>query len=99
MIGTRLGLETGQYRLVHRLFDGLSSERECTPRDLDVIPGLQATVATGETSAFPSCGHTAALPLGCFVPILLQKSFSTGDQNLSRPLMRFSDKYVRNLVS
>jgi hypothetical protein len=33
------------------------------------------------------------------VPILLQKSFSTADQNFSRPLMRFSDKYVRDLVS
>jgi hypothetical protein len=43
MIGTRLGLETGQYRLVHRLFDGLSSERECTPRDLDVIPAAGAS--------------------------------------------------------
>ena len=27
--------------------------------------------------------------------ILLQKSFSTADQNFSRPLVRFSDKYVR----
>jgi hypothetical protein len=27
--------------------------------------------------------------------MLLKKSFSTADQNFSRPLMRFSDKYVR----
>jgi hypothetical protein len=33
------------------------------------------------------------------VPILLQKSFSTADQNFSSPLMRFADKYVRDLVS
>jgi hypothetical protein len=33
------------------------------------------------------------------VPILLQKSFSTADQNFSRLLVRFSDKYVRDLVS
>jgi hypothetical protein len=31
----------------------------------------------------------------CSVPILLQKSFSTADQNFSRPLVRFSDKYVK----
>jgi hypothetical protein len=31
------------------------------------------------------------------VPILLQRSFSTADQNFSRPLVRFSDKYVRDL--
>src|SRR3984893_7079505 len=29
--------------------------------------------------------------------ILLQKSFSTADQNFSSPLVRFSDKYVRDL--
>jgi putative tryptophan/tyrosine transport system substrate-binding protein len=34
-----------------------------------------------------------------FWQILLQKSFSTADQNFSRPLMRFSDKYLRDLVS
>src|ERR1700730_3710997 len=27
--------------------------------------------------------------------MLLEKSFSTADQNFSRPLVRFSDKYVR----
>jgi hypothetical protein len=32
------------------------------------------------------------------VPILLQKSFSTTDQNFSGPLMRFSNKYVRDLI-
>ena len=32
-------------------------------------------------------------------PMLLKKSFSTTDQNFSGPLMRFSDKYVRDLVS
>jgi hypothetical protein len=31
--------------------------------------------------------------------MLLKKSFSTADQNFSRPLRRFSDKYVRGLVS
>jgi len=31
--------------------------------------------------------------------ILLQKSFSTADQNFSSPLVRFADKYVRDLVS
>jgi hypothetical protein len=31
--------------------------------------------------------------------IVLQKSFSTADQNFSSPLMRFADKYVRDLVS
>jgi hypothetical protein len=31
--------------------------------------------------------------------MLLKKSFSTADQNFSRPLMRFSDKNVRDLVS
>jgi hypothetical protein len=31
--------------------------------------------------------------------LLLKKSFSTADQNFSRPLMRFSDKNVRDLVS
>ena len=31
--------------------------------------------------------------------MLLKKSFSTADQNFSRPLVRFSDKYVRDLVS
>ena len=34
-----------------------------------------------------------------FWQILLQKSFSTADQNFSRPLMRSADKYVRDLVS
>jgi hypothetical protein len=28
----------------------------------------------------------------------LKKSFSIVDQNFPRPLMRFSDKYVRDLV-
>jgi hypothetical protein len=41
----------------------------------------------------------AELALGSFVPILLQKSFSTADQNFSSPLMRFADKYVRDLIS
>jgi hypothetical protein len=31
--------------------------------------------------------------------VLLKKSLSTADQNFSRPLMRFSDKNVRDLVS
>jgi len=31
--------------------------------------------------------------------ILLQKSFSTADQNFSSPLVRFADKYVGDLVS
>jgi hypothetical protein len=31
--------------------------------------------------------------------MLLKKSLSTADQNFSRPLMRFSDKNVRDLVS
>src|SRR5215469_10126867 len=31
----------------------------------------------------------------CFWPMLLKKSFSTADQNFPRPLMRFSDNYVR----
>jgi len=30
--------------------------------------------------------------------MLLKKSLSTADQNFSRPLMRFSDKNVRDLV-
>jgi len=30
---------------------------------------------------------------------LLQKSFSTADQNFSSPLVRFADKYVGDLVS
>jgi hypothetical protein len=34
----------------------------------------------------------------CFWQILLQKSFSIADQNFSSPLMRFADKYVRDLV-
>jgi hypothetical protein len=34
-----------------------------------------------------------------FWPIVLKKSLSTADQNFSRPLMRFSDKNVRDLVS
>jgi hypothetical protein len=33
------------------------------------------------------------------VPILLQKSFSTVIKFFSRPLVRFSDKYVSDLVS
>ena len=33
------------------------------------------------------------------VPILLQKSFSTADENFASPLMRFAHKYVRDLVS
>jgi hypothetical protein len=28
-------------------------------------------------SAFASCGHAAALALGCYVPILLQKSVAS----------------------
>jgi hypothetical protein len=32
-------------------------------------------------------------------PMLLKKSFSTADQNFPKPLMRFSDNYVRDLVS
>jgi putative ABC transport system substrate-binding protein len=32
-------------------------------------------------------------------PMLLKKSFSTADKNFSRLLMRFSDKYARDLVS
>jgi hypothetical protein len=35
----------------------------------------------------------------CNGPMLLKKSLSTADQNFSRPLMRFSDKNVRDLVS
>jgi hypothetical protein len=31
--------------------------------------------------------------------MLLKKSFSTADQNFPRPLKRFSDNYVRDLVS
>src|SRR6516162_7584952 len=31
--------------------------------------------------------------------MLLKKSFSTADQNFCRPLMRFSDKYVRGTSS
>jgi len=42
----------------------------------------------------------AAVNLQCNIdrvgPMLLKKSFSTADQNFSRPLMRFSDKYVRD---
>jgi hypothetical protein len=34
-----------------------------------------------------------------FGSMLLKKSLSTADQNFSRPLMRFSDKNVRDLVS
>jgi hypothetical protein len=34
-----------------------------------------------------------------FGSMLLKKSLSTTDQNFSRPLMRFSDKNVRDLVS
>jgi len=30
--------------------------------------------------------------------MLLKEAFSTADQNFSRPLTRFSDKYVRDLV-
>jgi hypothetical protein len=30
---------------------------------------------------------------------VLKKSFSTADQNFSSPLMRFSDKNMRDLVS
>jgi hypothetical protein len=30
-----------------------------------------------------SCGHTIEQALDCNVPILLQKSFSTGDQKFS----------------
>jgi len=33
------------------------------------------------------------------VPILLQKSFSTADQNFSSPLVRFADKYVREKLT
>src|SRR6516164_2268006 len=50
-------------------------------------------------SAFTGSGHGLALALVRVVPILLQKSFSTADQNFSSPLMRFADKYVRDLVS
>jgi hypothetical protein len=50
--------------------------------------GLVALCADGISgSACPM--HLAAV----------QKSFSTADQNLSRLLVRFSDKYVRDLVS
>jgi hypothetical protein len=42
-------------------------------------------------SAFTSCGHVHQKVSGGYVPILLQKSFSTADQNFSRLLVRFSD--------
>jgi len=41
----------------------------------------------------------AAAQKGRCWQILLQKSFSTVIKFFSRPLMRFSDKYVRDLVS
>jgi len=50
-------------------------------------------------SAFASCGQTAPGALFCHVSILLQKSFPTVIKFFSRPLVRFSDKYVRDLVS
>ena len=46
---------------------------------------------TDHVSAFASCGQSVAYALARCVPILLQKSFSTADQNFSRPLVRFSE--------
>src|ERR1700738_5100179 len=51
------------------------------------------------TSAFAGTGHQPPHAQGSNVPILLQKSFPTVIKFLSRLLMRFSDKYVRDLVS
>jgi hypothetical protein len=62
--------------------DRFGSKPECLPN--------------ARMSALASCGQTAPCAQFCHVPILLQKSFSTADQNFSRPLMRFSDKYVRD---
>jgi hypothetical protein len=50
-------------------------------------------------SAVTSCGHPFSGGLSGYVPILLQKLFSTVIKFFSRQLMRFSDKYVRDLVS
>jgi hypothetical protein len=57
----------------------------------------QTSARASETSAFPSgtdivshAGHVR------FVPILLQKSFLTGDENFSEPLMRFVRRDVRD---
>jgi hypothetical protein len=42
----------------------------------------------------------AIIALGVrFGSTLLKKSFSTADQNFSGPLMRFSDKNVKDLIS
>jgi hypothetical protein len=41
---------------------------------------MGANIGNGRTLAFAGCGHTSGIAFGSFVPILLQKSFFTGDQ-------------------
>jgi hypothetical protein len=63
---------------------------------------IEATQIGGCRSDCPMAGKVSPGNFGLlqqYLPILLQKSFSTADQNFSRPLVRFSDKYVRDLVS
>jgi hypothetical protein len=57
------------------------------------IVGCCARVASGQAAA------PARSPPWQRWSMLLKKSLSTADQNFSRPLMRFSDKNVRDLVS
>jgi hypothetical protein len=40
---------------------------------------------SARTLAFASCGHACRIGLDRLVPILLQKSFCTGDQKFSGP--------------
>jgi hypothetical protein len=67
-------------------------------------PPLKPTISSCCGSFPPSTlasayDWTAASAHGSSWQILLQKSFSTADQNFSRPLVRFSYKYVRDLIS
>src|ERR1700692_500003 len=71
----------------------------CTARPDHTDGSKRELPSSGLMSASAGCGHVAPCAIFCHVPILLQKSFSTVIKIFSRPLMRFSDKYVRDLVS
>ena len=86
-----------QNRELHRLVEVSSAAIARTMNLMGIILSVVALLLM--SSAASRAVVTGARRHSHFVPILLQKSFSTTDHNFSRLLVRFSDKYVRDLVS
>ena len=92
--GSRLKLndELGRPRLTSQ-----PSSRTGENPPYGMIGGIEETSASFEARSAPRSHPTERL--GVKFPGPTRRWFSTADQNFSRPLMRFSDKYVRDLVS